>query len=356
MGPRKVRRGGREQGDGGAALERRQLLNAAYRLLGSVAESEDAVQEAYTRWYALPRARRERYAGAWPPDPLPDRTEWGHGPSAGLADTADQMVLDESVTTASLVVLESMTPAERVAFVLHDVFRSPFADIAAVLGRNPAACEQLAASARRRLRAARAPVSVSADGRADAVRQVKEAWESKDIAVLVDLLDPVAVMTADGGGLAGAALRPSGRSRAACASPGGWSPSPTGLRGSDSWSGRSTARRAWVADVTASSRPWPRPTSPTAASPGSGRSATRRSWGRGPALTCPEPCPATKGASYSYRYFSDSASRCSMSAIVSSGIRSCASVTSAEVGWASAGSHCSGFQAPLRSSDLGQCG
>ncbi|MFC8658699.1 sigma-70 family RNA polymerase sigma factor, partial [Streptomyces parvus] len=212
-------------------------MNVAYRLLGSVAESEDAVQEAYTRWYALPpgrqdeiaspgawlttvtgricldvlgsaRARRERYVGAWLPDPLPDHSEWRHGPGADLADPADQMVLDESVTMAFLVVLESMTPAERVAFVLHDVFRYPFAEIAAVLGRTSAACKQLAASARRRVRAARAPVSVAAAGRADAVRQVKEAWENQDIAALVDLLDPAAVMTADGGGLAGAALRP----------------------------------------------------------------------------------------------------------------------------------------------------
>ncbi|MEU5036478.1 RNA polymerase sigma factor SigJ [Streptomyces rubiginosohelvolus] len=221
----------------GIAGERRQLMNVAYRLLGSVAESEDAVQEAYTRWYALPRgrrdeitspgawlttvtgricldvlgsarARRERYVGAWLPDPLPDRAEWGHGPGAGLADPADQMVLDESVTMAFLVVLESMTPAERVAFVLHDVFRYPFAEIAAVLGRTPAACKQLAASARRRVRDARAPLSVGEAGRADAVRQVKEAWQRKDIAALVDLLDPAAVMTADGGGLVGAALRP----------------------------------------------------------------------------------------------------------------------------------------------------
>ncbi|WP_097876060.1 RNA polymerase sigma factor SigJ [Streptomyces sp. ms184] len=221
----------------GTAGERRQLLNVAYRLLGSVAESEDAVQEAYTRWYALPRgrrdeitspgawlttvtgricldvlgsarARRERYVGAWLPDPLPDRAEWGLGPSTGLADPADQMVLDESVTMAFLVVLESMTPAERVAFVLHDVFRYPFAEIAAVLGRTPAACKQLAASARRRVRAARAPESVGQAGRAEAVRRVKETWERKDIAALVDLLDPAAVMTADGGGLVGAALRP----------------------------------------------------------------------------------------------------------------------------------------------------
>ncbi|EHN77948.1 ECF subfamily RNA polymerase sigma-24 subunit, partial [Streptomyces coelicoflavus ZG0656] len=147
--------------------ERRRLINVAYRLLGSLAEAEDAVQEAYARWYALPRsrqdeivspgawlttvtgrvcldvlgsarARRERYVGAWLPDPLPDRAEWGHVPGT---DPADQLVLDESVSMAFLVVLESMTPAERVAFVLHDVFRYPFAEIAGILRRTPAACK-----------------------------------------------------------------------------------------------------------------------------------------------------------------------------------------------------------------------
>ncbi|MYS55909.1 RNA polymerase subunit sigma-24, partial [Streptomyces sp. SID6013] len=137
------------------------------------------------------RARRERYVGAWLPDPLPDRAEREHGPGA---DPADQMILDESVSMAFLVVLESMTPAERVAFVLHDVFRYPFAEIAGILRRTPAACKQLAASARRRVRAARAPATAAAV-RADVVRQVKEAWETKDIAALVDLLDPAAVMT-----------------------------------------------------------------------------------------------------------------------------------------------------------------
>ncbi|WP_460105048.1 RNA polymerase sigma factor SigJ [Streptomyces sp. YKOK-J1] len=212
--------------------ERRHLLNVAYRLLGSVSEAEDAVQDAYARWYGMPRsrqaeilspgawlttvtgricldllgsarARRERYVGAWLPEPLPDRTEWE--PTGG-ADPADQIVLDESVATAFLVVLESMTAAERVAFVLHDVFRYPFAEIAEVLGRTPAACKQLAASARRRVSAARAPMTTT--GQAEVVRSVKEAWESKDIAALVGLLDPAAVMTADGGGMVGTVLRP----------------------------------------------------------------------------------------------------------------------------------------------------
>jgi RNA polymerase sigma-70 factor (ECF subfamily) len=225
-------------GTDGTAGERRRLINVAYRLLGSVTEAEDAVQDAYARWYGLPssrqeeirspgawlttvtgricldllgsaRARRERYVGAWLPEPLPDRSEWdragGAGPT-GPTDPADQIVLDESVSMAFLVVLESMTPAERVAFVLHDVFRYPFAEIAGVLGRTPAACKQLAASARRRVSAAPAPVP--ATGRAEVVRHVKEAWESKDVAALVGLLDPAAVMTADGGGMVGTVLRP----------------------------------------------------------------------------------------------------------------------------------------------------
>ncbi|MBP2401311.1 hypothetical protein JO379_000780 [Streptomyces syringium] len=100
---------------------------------------------------------------------------------------------------AFLVVLESMTPAERMAFVLHDVFRYPFAEIAEVLDRTPGACKQLASSARRRTDVTRPPVT--ATGRADVVRHVKEAWETKDIAALVGLLDPAAVMTADGGGM-----------------------------------------------------------------------------------------------------------------------------------------------------------
>jgi RNA polymerase sigma-70 factor (ECF subfamily) len=232
-------------GAGGVAGERRQLVNVAYRLLGSVTEAEDAVQDAYARWYGLPhgrreeirspgawlttvtgricldllgsaRARRERYVGAWLPEPLPDHTEDGRtngtGP-AGVADPADLIVLDESVGMAFLVVLESMTPAERVGFVLHDVFRYPFAEIAGVLDRTPAACKQLASSARRRASAvtapATAPDSLAATAeRADVVRHVKEAWETKDIPALVGLLDPAAVMTADGGGLVGTVLRP----------------------------------------------------------------------------------------------------------------------------------------------------
>ncbi|WP_328907576.1 RNA polymerase sigma factor SigJ [Streptomyces sp. NBC_00234] len=217
--------------------ERRRLINLAYRLLGSLAEAEDAVQETYTRWYALSqrqqeaiespgawlttvagrvcldvlgsaRARRERYVGTWIPEPLPDRTEWISGrASGGRSDPADRITLDESVSMAFLVVLESMTPAERVAFVLHDVFRYSFAEVAEILGRSPAACRQLASSARRRVRAAQAPVAPAA-GQAGLVRHFKEAWEARDIGALVSLLDPDATMSADGGGRVGTVLRP----------------------------------------------------------------------------------------------------------------------------------------------------
>jgi RNA polymerase sigma factor (sigma-70 family) len=216
--------------------ERRQLINLTYRLLGSLAEAEDAVQETYARWYALSRpqqdaiespgawlttvasriclnllgsarARRETYVGEWIPEPLPERTLPLSGQPGAAADPADRVTLDESVSMAFLVVLESMTPAERVAFVLHDVFRYPFADIAGIVGRTPAACRQLASSARRRVRASQAP-AVPAARQAGIIRAFKQAWEAKDIDALIGLLDPDATAIADGGGLATSFLDP----------------------------------------------------------------------------------------------------------------------------------------------------
>ncbi|TDO43272.1 RNA polymerase sigma-70 factor (ECF subfamily) [Kribbella sp. VKM Ac-2527] len=214
--------------------ERRQLINLAYRLLGSLAEAEDVVQETYARWYAMSReqqeaiecpgawltrvasricldllgsarVRRERYVGEWIPEPLPESTEWASGRPG--ADPADRVTLDESVNMAFLVVLESMTPAERVAFILHDVFRYPFAEVAEIVGRTPAACRQLATSARRRLRTSQAPATPTAE-QAGIVRDFKQAWEAKDIDALIGLLDPDATAIADGGGLAPARLHP----------------------------------------------------------------------------------------------------------------------------------------------------
>jgi RNA polymerase sigma-70 factor (ECF subfamily) len=134
---------------------------------------------------------------------LPGGTQWINGRSGDIAgdppDPADRVSLDESISMAFLVVLESMTPAERVAFILHDVFRYSFAEVADVVGRTPAACRQLAVSARRHLRAAGTSATPGAH-RADLVRDFKQAWEAKDIQALIGLLDPNATSIADGGG------------------------------------------------------------------------------------------------------------------------------------------------------------
>jgi RNA polymerase sigma factor (sigma-70 family) len=217
--------------------ERRQLINLTYRLLGSLAEAEDVVQETYARWYAMSRqqqdaiespgawlttvasriclnllgsarARRERYVGEWIPEPLPERTEWITGqPGGTTVDPADRITLDESVNMAFLVVLESMTPAERVAFILHDVFRYSFTEIAGIVGRTPAACRQLASSARRRIHTSQPPATPTAQ-QAGIVRAFKAAWEAKDVDALIGLLDPDAAAIGDGGGLATTFLRP----------------------------------------------------------------------------------------------------------------------------------------------------
>jgi RNA polymerase sigma factor (sigma-70 family) len=217
--------------------ERRQLISLAYRLLGSLTEAEDAVQETYARWYAMSRqqqeavekpgawltttasrvclnllgsarARRERYVGEWIPEPLPDRTEWITGrPGSTPADPADRVTLDESVSMAFLVVLELMTPAERVALILHDVFGYSFAELGKIVGRTPAACRQLATSARRRIRASQALATPAAQ-RARIVRDFKRAWEARDIDALIGLLDADATVVADSGGLVPSVLRP----------------------------------------------------------------------------------------------------------------------------------------------------
>jgi RNA polymerase sigma-70 factor (ECF subfamily) len=226
-----------EPGDGvgpdAVLSERPQLINVAYRLLGSLAEAEDVVQETYARWYAMSepqqreirspgawlttvasriclnllgsaRARRERYVGDWIPEPLPGDLL---GSPNGTDDPAERVTLDESVAMAFLVVLEAMTPAERVSFVLHDVFRYSFNEVAEIVGRTPQACRQLASSARRRLSAARLPAAVPAQT-TEVIRDFKRAWEAKDVEALMRLLDPDAVATADGGGLALTFLSP----------------------------------------------------------------------------------------------------------------------------------------------------
>jgi RNA polymerase sigma factor (sigma-70 family) len=220
-----------------AIRERGVLLGLGYRLLGSLADAEDVVQETYVRWYRLPeheraaiasprawliktagrigldvlgsaRARRERYVGEWLPEPVPTPGPWhSQAGSPGTEDPADRVTVDESVSMALLVVLEAMTPAERVSFVLHDVFGYAFPEVAEIVGRSPEACRQLASSARRRVRHDRRRPVAGRDHVA-VVRAFRAAWCDGDLGTLIDLLDPDAVAVTDGGGRVSAARDP----------------------------------------------------------------------------------------------------------------------------------------------------
>ncbi|MFC5159154.1 RNA polymerase sigma factor SigJ [Nonomuraea angiospora] len=199
------------------------VFGAAYRILGTVAEAEDVTQEVWLRAVAADlsevrdlrawlvtvaartsynvlqsaRVRRESYVGPWLPEPLLT------GP-----DAAAQVLMDESVSTAMLVVMETLTPAERVALVLHDVFDFPFARIAEVLDSTPAAGRKLASRARARVAAVQERPRASRAETERLLRAFKAAADAGDIAGLVELLDPEAVYVADGGGEVTAARRP----------------------------------------------------------------------------------------------------------------------------------------------------
>jgi RNA polymerase sigma-70 factor, ECF subfamily len=210
---------------------RRRLLGLAYRMLGSMAEAEDAVQEAYLRWHDVdrehitePRAflittttricldvlksarvRREEYVGPWLPDPVTD--------TAALApDTQTEMAEDLSV--ALLLALDRLSPLERAAFLLHDVFDYSFGQVADTLGRNEAACRQLASRARTRVREARPAGAVPARARsssmdakhAELLSAFITASQSGDVATLTRLLASDARIVTDGGGKVTAAL------------------------------------------------------------------------------------------------------------------------------------------------------
>jgi len=206
--------------------ERDQLLRTAFRLMGTLSDAEDAVQEGYARWFRLTdseqsqirnpgawlttvvsricldqlgsaRARREQYVGPWLPEPLPD----------ALTDPADRVTLDDEVTSAVMVVLESLTPAERVAFVLHDVFALTFDEVAAVVGRTPQACRKLASAARADIRERRIREAKPAD-HDRVVRGFLDACATGDIERLLPLLDPDVTLRSDGGGVVRAARHP----------------------------------------------------------------------------------------------------------------------------------------------------
>ncbi|MFF8816352.1 RNA polymerase sigma factor SigJ [Streptomyces pactum] len=214
---------------------RSRLWAVAYRITGSVADADDAVQEAWLRWQSLPddvadepraylttivsricydqlnsaRSRRETYIGPWLPEPVLDgagRVALGHGDDAPSPE--DRVTLDESVGMALLTVLERLTPAERTAFVLHDVFAVPFPEIAEVVGRTPDAVRQLASRARRHVRAEAPRRSVDKGEHRRAVDAFLHAVTGGDFEGLLKVLDPHVVWRSDGGGKVRAARRP----------------------------------------------------------------------------------------------------------------------------------------------------
>ncbi|SDK32086.1 RNA polymerase sigma factor SigJ [Nonomuraea jiangxiensis] len=204
-------------------LHRPAVFGAAYRLLGSVAEAEDVLQDVWLRaasadlsevvdlraWLVTvaarisynvinsARVRKVGYIGPWLPEPLMT------GP-----DVAQRVLVDDSVSTAMLLVMRELPPPERVAFVLHDVFELPFEQIAGALGRSPVACRKLASRARRRVAGARVPPRASRAERERVLYAFRAASQAGDLAGLVSLLDPDVVYVADGGGKATAARVP----------------------------------------------------------------------------------------------------------------------------------------------------
>ncbi len=213
------------------------LLDVAYRLLGSYSEAEDTVQEAFTKllrtdldpiedvraWLVVvvsrlcldqlrsARVRRETYVGPWFPEPLIQSDD---PPS----DPADIVTMDESVRLALLIVLERMSPAERVVFVLHDVFEFPFEKIAPMVKRSPAACRQLASRARRRVNeeAAAARFAIDPQEKRRVVDAFIAACAGGELEALLPLLDPSVAGWADLGGMLPAVSQPNvGREKVA---------------------------------------------------------------------------------------------------------------------------------------------
>lgn len=203
------------------------LCRVAYSILGSYSEAEDVVADCWPSliaqhrrepvrdvgaWCVVvvarravdvlrsARVRREEYVGPWLPEPVVE--------SGGPADPADRVTLDDQVSYALLVVLETLSPAERTSFVLHDLFAMPFDEIAAVVGRTPAAARQLASRARRHVRERVARPSVAPDDHRRVVAAFTAAVVSGDLAALVNALDRDVVLVSDGGGVVTSARRP----------------------------------------------------------------------------------------------------------------------------------------------------
>jgi len=205
--------------------QRPRLRAVAYRMLGSMTEADDAVQETWARldrsdpggddlrgWLTVVigricldllrarRSRREEYAGSWLPEPIVS--------VAAEGNPEGQAVLADSVGLALLVVLDTLTPAERLSFVLHDVFGLPFDEIAGVVGRSAGATRQLASRARRRVREGTPEPDADFAVQQEVVDAFLVAARSGDMRALLDVLDPNVVFRSDGGG-SGPLARPS---------------------------------------------------------------------------------------------------------------------------------------------------
>jgi RNA polymerase sigma-70 factor, ECF subfamily len=206
----------------------RGLRALAYRMLGSRAEAEDIVQEAWLRWAQVDEttvqhagaylsrlvtnlcldklgsaaAKREQYVGVWLPEPLVDEEAgWSPGPEA-------QAEFAQDVSVAFMLALERLSPLERAAFLLHDVFDLDFDEIARRLERSPAACRQLASRARSNVKADYARREVEEEERARLFGAFSEAVRNLDVDALAKVLAEDAVMLSDGGGKAAAVPRP----------------------------------------------------------------------------------------------------------------------------------------------------
>jgi RNA polymerase sigma-70 factor (ECF subfamily) len=205
---------------------RAHLRAVAYRMLGSVSEAEDAVQESWLRlsrsdagavanlggWLTTVvsrvaldalrarRTRREDYFGSWLPEPLLDTDE--------TTSPEHEALLADSVGLALLVVLDTLTPAERLAFVLHDMFGVSFEEIAPIVDRSPAAARQLASRARRRVRGAAPDPDPDLERQREVVDAFLAAARAGDFDALVAVLDPDVVFRIDTGGVAPQAREP----------------------------------------------------------------------------------------------------------------------------------------------------
>jgi len=199
------------------------LFTVAYEMLGSAADAEDVVQETWLRWDGVdhaevrdPRAylvrivtrqalnrlrtlarRREDYVGEWLPEPL-----------LTSPDVAADVELADSVSMAMLTVLETLGPAERAVFVLREVFETPYEEIAAAVGKSPAAVRQIAHRARDHVAARRPRMPVSRTEQQEVVDRFLAAVRQGDLQGLLEVLAPDVAVVADGGGLVAAARRP----------------------------------------------------------------------------------------------------------------------------------------------------